>query len=98
MLIGAGVRIYTMSDSKFKVFIEPAVGAELEEGAGDPRWNLLRTRTSSTRGSRVSPRRRTQFDVARALGIYLDAGLTTGILRAIHSSLELQLGVQLRVP
>ncbi|HXK18545.1 MAG TPA: hypothetical protein VNG33_12115, partial [Polyangiaceae bacterium] len=29
-VLGAGARIYTMSDSKFKIFVEPAVGMELE--------------------------------------------------------------------
>ena len=63
-----------MSDSKFKIFIEPAVGVELEEGAGNPDWNY---------GS-VNPEYKTdimfhlaagpQFDVAKAFGFYLNAG------------------------
>ena len=98
ILIGVGARIYTMSDSKFKIFIEPAVGVELEGGAGNPDW----------RYGGVNPEYKTdivfhlaagpQIDVAKAFGIYLNAGVTTGVLRYIHSSLELQGGVQLRVP
>jgi len=98
VMVGAGARIYTMSDSKFKIFIEPAVAAELEKGAGNALWNY----------GNLNPEYKTdlvfhlaagpQFDLAKAFGIYLDAGITTGILRAIHSTLELQGGVQLRVP
>ncbi len=98
VMVGAGARIYTMSDSKFKIFIEPAVAAELEKGAGNALWNY----------GNLNPEYKTdlvfhlaagpQFDVAKAFGFYLDAGVTTGVLRAIHSTLELQGGVQLRVP
>ena len=98
VLLGAGVRIYTMSDSAFKIFIEPALGAELEEGAGDPRWNPPGAGFEYKKDLVFHLAAGPQLDVARALGIYLDAGLTTGVLRAIHSSLELQLGLQLRVP
>ena len=87
-----------MSDSKFKIFIEPGVGVELEDGAGNPDW----------RYGNVNPEYKTdivfhlaagpQLDVAKAFGFYLNAGVTTGVLRYIHSSLELQGGVQLRVP
>jgi hypothetical protein len=97
ILIGAGVRIYTMSDSKFKVFIEPAVGVELEKGAGNPEWNYGMTpdyKTDMVFHLAAGP----QFDVAKAVGFYLNAGVTTGVLRYIHSSLELQGGVQVRVP
>jgi hypothetical protein len=98
ILVGAGARIYTMSDSKFKIFIEPAVGMELEGGAGNPDWKHgganPEYKTDLVFHLAAGP----QFDVAKAFGFYLNAGITTGILRYIHSSLELQGGVQLRVP
>ncbi len=100
LAFGAGARIYTMSDSKFKIFVEPGVGVELEGGAGNPAWVFSDT------GQRpdykkdllfrlgVGP----QYDFARAFGIYAQAGITTGVLRYIHAQLELSGGIQVRVP
>jgi len=38
-----------------------------------------------------------QVDVSENFGFFLDAGLTTGVLRAIHSTLEVNLGIQGRI-
>ena len=95
-VVGAGARIYTMSDSAFKIFIEPALGYEFEGGAGTvshpgyaPQYkkDLLIHLAAGP-----------QIDLARYVGLYLDAGLTTGILRGIHTTLELHGGVQARFP
>ncbi len=96
LIIGAGARIYTMSDSAFKIFIEPAIGAEFESGAGNPLWetNNPEYKKDVVFHLAAGP----QYDFARAIGIYANAGITTGILRSIHSNLELSLGVQARVP
>jgi hypothetical protein len=99
MAFGAGARIYTMSDSKFKIFVEPAVGVEVEGGAGNELWNFE---------GQVAPDYKTdflfhlgvgpQYDFARAFGLYLHAGITTGVLRYIHTELEISGGAQVRVP
>ena len=96
IIVGAGTRVYTMSDSAFKVFIEPAIGAELEGGSGNPLWqtNDPEYKKDVVFHLAAGP----QFDVAKALGIYTHAGITTGILRSIHSNLEAELGVQVRAP
>ena len=96
VIVGAGARIYTMSDSAFKIFIEPAIGMELEEGQGSPTYQLNNPeyKTDVVFHLAAGP----QLDVAKNFGIYLDAGITTGILRSIHSTLEVQLGVQARMP
>lgn len=92
-VLGAGARLYTMSDSAFKIFIEPALAWELEgasSGANpysDYKKDLLIHLAAGP-----------QLDLSRYFGVYADAGLTTGILRAIHTELELQLGVQARFP
>jgi hypothetical protein len=100
VILGVGTRIYTMSDSAFKIFIEPAIGMELEDGRGDT--------ADVTTDPAYDPEYKQdiifhlaagpQFDIAKNFGVYGDAGITTGILRGIHSTLELQLGVQARVP
>ncbi|HYQ41925.1 MAG TPA: hypothetical protein VER11_08155 [Polyangiaceae bacterium] len=95
-IIGAGARIYTMSDSAFKIFIDPAVAYEFEGGAGTvshPGYNPEYKKDLLFHLA-AGP----QFDVARYVGFFIDAGLTTGILRSIHTTLELQGGVQARFP
>jgi hypothetical protein len=95
-ILGAGARIYTMSDSAFKIFIEPALACEFEGGAGTisyPGYNP-QYKNDLLIHLAAGP----QFDVARYVGFFVDAGLTTGILRAIHTQLELQGGVQARFP
>ena len=96
---GAGARIYTMSDSKFKIFVEPAVGVEVEGGGGNTKWKFDNMTTPDYKTDflfhlGVGP----QYDFARAFGIYVNAGMTTGVLRYIHTELELSLGAQVRVP
>ena len=99
MAFGAGARIYTMSDSKFKIFVEPAVGVEVEGGAGNVAWRFDDMTTPDYKTDvlfhlGVGP----QYDFARAFGIYAAAGMTTGVLRYIHTQLELSVGAQVRVP
>jgi len=96
---GVGARIYTMSDSRFKIFVEPAVGMEVEGGGGDPAWRFQDGSVPEYKSDflfhlGVGP----QYDFARAVGVYVNAGLTTGVLRYIHTELELSGGVQVRVP
>jgi hypothetical protein len=99
-IIGVGVRIYTMSDSAFKIFVEPAVAYEFEGGGDDPTWG------QPVPGYDPNYKKDIVFHLAagphwdfhKNFGAYADAGLTTGILRGIHSVLELQLGVQGRLP
>ncbi len=96
---GVGARIYTMSDSRFKIFVEPGVGMEVEGGAGNPAWRfsngtLPDYKTDFLFHLGVGP----QYDFARAVGVYVNAGLTTGVLRYTHTELELSGGVQVRVP
>jgi len=38
-LFGLGARIYTNADSRFKIFVEPALAYETEGGAGNVLWN-----------------------------------------------------------
>jgi hypothetical protein len=93
-VLGAGARIYTMSDSAFKIFIDPALAYEFEGGGGDPNYAQFSYKKDLLFHLAAGP----QLDLAKYVGIFLDAGLTTGILRSIHSELELQGGVQARFP
>jgi hypothetical protein len=95
-IFGVGARIYTMSDSAFKIFVEPAVAYEFEGGGGDPAFqaNSPQYKKDLLFHLGAGP----QLDVAKFVGFYVHAGLTTGILRSIHSELELEGGVQTRFP
>lgn len=109
LILGAGVRIYTMSDAALKIFVEPAVGFELEGGADDALydpaapggWDPLDRADYSPEYKRdlvfhlaAGP----HWDFSENFGAYASAGLTVGVLRYIHASMELQLGVQARLP
>lgn len=100
VVLGAGVRIYTMSDSAFKIFVDPAVAYEFEGGQGTAAFALNNPayNPSYKKDLLFHLAAGPQFDLAKYVGIYADAGLTTGILRSIHTELELQLGAQARFP
>jgi hypothetical protein len=99
MAFGAGARIYTMSDSKFKIYVEPAVGMEVESGAGNEDWKFMDgTAPEYKKDFLFHLAVGGQYDFARAFGIYVSAGLTTGVLRYIHTGLEGGLGAQVRFP
>lgn len=103
VLVGAGLRFYAASESRFKFFIEPAVAVELESGGSDPRWN-----GDAFNDPNYDPEWKTdflfhlglgpQYDFAEAFGAYLALGMDVGVLRAIHSTLVFGGGVQIRVP
>lgn len=96
LMFGVGTRVYTMSDAPFKIFIEPAIGLELEKGRGTPAWQLNDPEYSEDIVLHLAAG--PSFDFSRHVGAYLTAGITTGILRALHNSLDVELGVQGRYP
>lgn len=92
-VLGGGARLYAMSDSAFKVLIEPAFGVELEGHGDDPDWQRGGStdyRTDLLFHLAAGP----QYDFSKNFGAYLDAGVTLGVLRALHAMMEIQLGVQ----
>ena len=95
-VFGVGARIYTMSDSAFKIFIEPGLAYEFEGGNGALAFqgNHPEYKNDMLIHLAAGP----QLDFAKYVGAFVDAGLTTGVLRAIHTELELQVGVQARFP
>ncbi|MEZ4372452.1 MAG: hypothetical protein R3B07_16615 [Polyangiaceae bacterium] len=100
-VFGAGLRAYTMSDSRFKIFIEPAVGVEVEDGAGNVDFNFPGDqsynpdyKTDFVFHLAAGP----QYDFAKAFGAYIHAGMTVGVLRSINATMEIGGGVQIRVP
>ena len=84
VMFGVGVRVYTMSDAPFKIFIEPAIGLEVEDGlyASYDTDVALHLAAGPT------------FDLNKYFGIYLTGGITTTVVRYLASSLEFDLGIQ----
>lgn len=108
-ILGAGARIYTTSDSAFKIFVEPAIGFELEGGGDDELYDpepggpwvpadWADYDPEYKRDLIFHVAAGPHWDFAREFGAYLSAGLTVGVLRYIHASMEVQLGVQGRLP
>lgn len=96
VILGVGARIYTMSDSAFKIFLEPALGLELEKGRGVAAYQVDDSGYKQDFIFHLAGG--PQLDFSRYVGAYLSFGVTTGVVRAIHSSLDAQLGVQGRYP
>lgn len=95
-LYGVGVRLYTMSDSRLKIYIEPALALEVEGGAGHPQYaaNNPEYKTDVVFHAAVGP----QYDFNRYVGVFLNAGLDVGVLRSISAILLANIGVQARFP
>jgi hypothetical protein len=96
ILIGAGVRLYTMSDAAFKIFVEPAVALELESGLGTAAWqtNDPVYKKDFVFHLAAGP----QFDFHPNFGAYVTGGVSMGVVRALASSLDLNIGIQGRLP
>jgi len=92
--LGFGARLYTMNDSAFKFFLQPAVGWELEKGAGNPSWQGTEYKQDFLMQLLAGP----QYDFSPGVGAYAAVGITTGILRAIQTWMEFDIGVQARFP
>lgn len=100
VILGIGTRLYTMSDSMLKVFIEPAIGNSLEGWAGNQQYlqDVNGFKPEYKKDLIVHLGVGLQVDVSPSVGIYANAGLTTGFLESLSSLLELNGGVQVRAP
>ncbi len=101
-ILGIGTRLYTMSDSAFKIFIEPAIAYEFEgEGdnpdevaiANDPNYDPDYSKDLIFHLGIGG-----QYDFHKNVGAFITGDVTAGVLRGIHSELGVQLGVQGRFP
>jgi hypothetical protein len=91
-IFGAGLRIYTMPDQRFKLFLEPAVAFEVE-GSTDATTNrnydvdlLAHLHIGG------------QFDFAKAIGAYVSVGPEAAFVRGISVAMGGTIGVQARFP
>jgi hypothetical protein len=108
--VGAGARVYTMSDSRFKFFFSPWLGLDTTSGPVEPRPGTGKgSPGADDAAANVPPEAyRTdllihldigpQYDFAKNVGVYLSGGLTFQMLRYLGASADLAIGVQLRAP
>ncbi len=96
---GVGLRLYSMSTSKLKIFVQPAAAMSFEGGGTNPLWqNYLGFQPSYDADLLFQLSVGPQYDFNRYFGLYASAGVTVGVLRAMSASLEGTLGVQGRLP
>jgi hypothetical protein len=99
-LVGAGARLYTRKKQALKIFVEPSLGVEFEDGAGADEWSTdlnfdPQYKTDVIFRAAIGP----QFDFARGVGAYAQVfGMSVGVLRYIHATLEFGAGIQARFP
>ena len=101
VVIGGGVRLYTMSDAAFKIFVEPSIGFELEKGAGNALWSnpgFVNEQPTYKRDLLLHLGAGPQIDLSPGVGLYGTGALTVGMFRSIQSWMELSAGVQARIP
>jgi hypothetical protein len=105
--VGVGARLYTMSDSRFKIFFSPSLGLDLTNGPAVPIGSgqagaddvYAKVTTDSFRTDilahlDIGP----QYDISRMIGVYLSGGITFQMLRYLGATADLALGVQVRAP
>jgi hypothetical protein len=109
--VGVGARLYTMSDSRFKIFFSPFIGLDLTSGPvvpiapglpGNPGADDAKTGKVTNDSYRTDLLAHLdigpQYDFSRGFGVYLAGGLTFQMLRYLGASADLTLGVQMRAP
>jgi hypothetical protein len=94
VVVGAGARFYSMSEQAFKFYVEPSVGLELEGAANNAAGSTYQYKQDLLVRLGLGP----QYDFSRNVGAFATAGLSVGMFRAIHTWLDLHLGVQARFP
>jgi hypothetical protein len=94
-LFGAGLRIYPMTDTRFKLLIEPAVAVEIE---GSRLKNPQRAGKPINYGTDILVHLNLggQFEITRNVGVYVSVGPEVAFLRAISLAVNATLGVQAR--
>lgn len=90
---GAGIRIYTMSDSQLKLFFDPAVAVAFE-GAASGAPTTANYDTDFVGHVHFG----LQYDFLEQLGLYFSAGPNVTFVRAIGTEFEAAVGLQVRGP
>ena len=101
LVFGAGARIYTMSEERFKIFFSPWIGVDLTTGPASSGKDFApygSTAADYKTDVLLHIDAGPQLELSRTVGLFAAGGLTFGMLRYLTTTAELALGVQLRVP
>lgn len=91
-IVGAGLRLYTRSTARFKIFLQPAVAAEFEGptvAIPGRNWETDFLAQVHIGG---------QYDFTRHVGAFVSLGPSVAVVRAISLGIEGSAGVQARFP
>lgn len=107
---GFGARLYTMANSRFKVFFSPWIGVDATSGPletigagppGSPGYDdaLAKVKTGSYKTDILAhfdlgP----QYDFSRGFGMYMAGGLTFQMVRYFGTTADVSIGIQARAP
>lgn len=97
-LVGAGLRFYAMPESRFKIFLGPAIGVNLAGEANEPNFQGPYSGQNYQPDVMLNLNVGPQFELFRMLGIYGQVGATMGFVRSFTISAEFGAGLQLRTP
>jgi hypothetical protein len=92
-LFGAGLRIYTMSDSQLKLFFEPAFALRTEGRLPNGPVNA-----NYDTDYVVHLHFGLQFDFSKYFGMYASVGPNVSFARALSTELDASVGIQARFP
>jgi hypothetical protein len=91
-IVGAGLRLYTRSTARFKIYLQPALAAELEGptvAVPGRNWETDVVAQVHIGG---------QYDFTRNIGAYVSLGPSVAFVRAMSLGIEGSLGAQARFP
>ena len=110
MQVGFGARLYTMANSRFKVFFSPWFGVDVTKGPlepigssspGTPGYDDANAgvktgsyKTDVLAHFGLGP----QYDFSRGFGVYLAGGMTFQMVRYFGMSADVAIGLQARAP
>lgn len=91
-IVGAGLRLYTQSTSRFKIYLQPAIAGEFE----GPTVSIPGRNWETDVVAQVHLGG--QYDFTKNVGAYLSLGPSVAFVRALSLGIEGSLGVQARLP
>ncbi len=91
-IVGAGLRLYTRNDARFKIFLQPAIAGQFEGptvAIPGRNWETDVVAQVHIGG---------QYDFMRNVGAYLSLGPSVAFVRAMSLGIEGSIGAQARFP
>lgn len=91
-IVGAGLRLYTRSGARFKIFLQPAVAAQFEGPT------VVVSRRNWETDVLLQVHIGGQYDFTKNIGAYASLGPSVAFVRAMSLGIEGSIGAQARFP